>query len=484
VKQHSRNLAHVAILAAAMGLLGCGTGGPAPGGETALEGTAYILGVGADGLTVTAYRDLGTTDGWEEAGQATTDSAGRFALSGLAEGTYTLYAAADGYAGVCAGVPIGSESTGEPGLWLVPAGRVSGQVALDGGGSCDGVRVSVVGVPVSAVTGSDGAYTLEGIPMGSGYTVVAAKAGFTVAIREGVDVAPGVASEPPVLALGATGNHPPTISTVTASPFIVAPSFSSSFLCRANDADGDPLTYAWGGGVGGSFSSTSGSTVSWTAPATGGNVLVWCTVSDGYGGLAFGTTSVLVAPTNHPPLIATVTANPSAVGTGGRTLASCRANDVEGDSLTYTWGAIDGTLESTTGKDVYWNAPASAGDRVLWVTVTDGKGGSTTGLLTIPVAQPNRAPQITAMTPANATDYGPGDSASCSVTAGDLDGDTLTYKWTATGGSFTGSGSSVTWRTPQTAGTFTIACEVTDGRGGVGLASRTVTVSNTNVIIW
>jgi len=47
--------------------------------------------------------------------------------------------------------------------------------------------------------------------------------------------------------------------------------------------------------------------------------------------------------------------------------------------------------------------------------------------------------------------------------ATDPDGDTLTYNWTKTGGTISGSGSAITWTAPSTAGTYTITCTVYDG---------------------
>ena len=42
----------------------------------------------------------------------------------------------------------------------------------------------------------------------------------------------------------------------------------------------------------------------------------------------------------------------------------------------------------------------------------------------------------------------------------------LTYTWTKTEGIISGSGSIVTWTAPATAGTYTITCSVSDGKGG------------------
>ena len=63
--------------------------------------------------------------------------------------------------------------------------------------------------------------------------------------------------------------------------------------------------------------------------------------------------------------------------------------------------------------------------------------------------------------------------------ASDLDGDTLTYYWTKTGGTFEGSttSSSITWRAPSTEGNYTVECEVSDGEGGEGSESVNIIVT-------
>jgi hypothetical protein len=50
--------------------------------------------------------------------------------------------------------------------------------------------------------------------------------------------------------------------------------------------------------------------------------------------------------------------------------------------------------------------------------------------------------------------------------ASDADGDTLTYQWSADGGTITGEGSTITWAAPDTSDNYTIKVTVSDGKGG------------------
>ncbi len=52
------------------------------------------------------------------------------------------------------------------------------------------------------------------------------------------------------------------------------------------------------------------------------------------------------------------------------------------------------------------------------------------------------------------------------ATAEDVDGDTLTYKWTTDQGTFSGSGPAVDWKLPDQPGSCTLTVLVTDGMGG------------------
>ena len=60
------------------------------------------------------------------------------------------------------------------------------------------------------------------------------------------------------------------------------------------------------------------------------------------------------------------------------------------------------------------------------------------------------------------------ESGSCEVrcVAYDADDDSLTYTWSATGGTCSGTGPITTWTAPDETGTYVITVEVTDDRGG------------------
>jgi hypothetical protein len=69
-------------------------------------------------------------------------------------------------------------------------------------------------------------------------------------------------------------------------------------------------------------------------------------------------------------------------------------------------------------------------------------------------------------------------SGSCQIvcTASDRDGDALSYNWSASGGSISGTGAAVNWTAPSAVGSYNVTATVTDGRGGeiAGYVSITV----------
>jgi hypothetical protein len=117
---------------------------------------------------------------------------------------------------------------------------------------------------------------------------------------------------------------------------------------------------------------------------------------------------------NHPPCITSLTANPSTVSINQTTTLTCIANDVDGDTLTYIWNK-DTTDDEEDEDDEDDEDEPPEDERILPSTF--------------------KAP-----------------------------------------GTISGSGKTVTWKAPSTAGTYTVTCTVSDGRGGEDTETLTVTV--------
>ncbi len=97
----------------------------------------------------------------------------------------------------------------------------------------------------------------------------------------------------------------------------------------------------------------------------------------------------------------------------------------------------------------------------------------------------NKKPVITGLT--MATEVEAGKSAVVSCTAEDPDGDTLSYEWNCSRGSFVlDSGPSVRWSAPMASGVDTVSVTVSDGRGGEATKSVATTVLPTTwtVAAW
>ena len=79
----------------------------------------------------------------------------------------------------------------------------------------------------------------------------------------------------------------------------------------------------------------------------------------------------------------------------------------------------------------------------------------------------NRNPMASCSVSAGSVYAGSGDAITVRATASDPDGNPLTYDWTTTGGSVSGTGSEVRWSSAGTApGTYTVTARVSDGAGG------------------
>lgn len=92
-----------------------------------------------------------------------------------------------------------------------------------------------------------------------------------------------------------------------------------------------------------------------------------------------------------------------------------------------------------------------------------------------PAPVPNQSPVISKIT-ANPAEVVSGKSVTIIAVAADPDYDPLTYTWSASDGTFAGTGSKVTWTAPNKTGNINIGLTVADNRGGQTTGSVAVNV--------
>jgi hypothetical protein len=186
------------------------------------------------------------------------------------------------------------------------------------------------------------------------------------------------------------------------------------------------------------------------------------------------TMGVACGKANLDPTITSLSADPATIIAGYTSSISCVASDPDADTLSYAWICSGGDI-SGTGSTVTYTTLDVAGSYTIGVTVSDGNGGSVDESITVAVIV-NNAPVISGVT-ATPTMVVGGGSSDVMCDASDPDLDTLSYSWSSTGGSISGSGNAVIWTAPAADGNYSITAAVSDGKGGTDSQSVTVTVS-------
>jgi len=91
-----------------------------------------------------------------------------------------------------------------------------------------------------------------------------------------------------------------------------------------------------------------------------------------------------------------------------------------------------------------------------------------------PAPQANRQPVIQQINGQSA--WSPLSEGQFTCVASDPDGDKLMYRWTADNGTISGSGATVSWKSPATMGKYKISVTVSDEKGGEATAVQEVRV--------
>lgn len=196
---------------------------------------------------------------------------------------------------------------------------------------------------------------------------------------------------------------------------------------------------------------------------------------------------------NTPPRIDAVSVSALSAAPGTAVSVGVTATDPDvGASLRTLWRASAGTFENAAAPATRWLAPATAGPQTLFVTVTDEKGASAEASFTVSVVEPSTQLGALSLTVAlnawpNVTDITvspsrvePGQPATLTASAVDVDGDPLSFRWVSEcQGTFTDPAAASTAFTPSGPASgppCVVRLFVDDGRGGSAAAWSAVWV--------
>jgi len=275
-------------------------------------------------------------------------------------------------------------------------------------------------------------------------------------------------------ALGYRINDPPTVSCAVAKQTILQEE-TTTIRANAVDPDGDVLKYSWTSSGG----KLSGQDATATFDATGvapGKYTVTGTVADKKHE-ATCSTEITVLKKNYAPTVKLVPASAD-VTQGDAVSFRCDGTDANNDPLTYTW-TVNGQPLAATGPQITFGTEGrNPGSYTVACSASDGEAsGSASSNVTVRERIiPNKPPTIECLT--TTMDVASGSSIDLRARAADPDGDKLSYSWTSTGGSVSGTGEAASFNASGVkAGSYTVTTTVDDGRGGKASCSMTVNVS-------
>jgi len=257
---------------------------------------------------------------------------------------------------------------------------------------------------------------------------------------DGESIGPGTCTDPRTLLFADAGrvrvdfdvswlapiNQAPTFVTVPTSVAIVDHAYT--YTARAEDPDGDVVTYAVNAAPEGLTIGAESGVLSWHPDADDiGTHVVTLVASDGRGGRAKQrfALEVLSGDANRPPTFTTLP--PTRVSAGAPYRYVAAAEDLDDDPLTFSKTAgPDGLTVDAVGI-VEWDLAVS-GEHAVGIAVSDGRGGESEQTFTLTVgARSNNAnaPSLFGTPPTLAV---LGSFYFYQPAAGDLDeGDTLTF---------------------------------------------------------
>jgi mono/diheme cytochrome c family protein len=258
----------------------------------------------------------------------------------------------------------------------------------------------------------------------------------------------------------------------------------------SQDADNDPLTYAWtmvSTPAGSNATLSNGTQPGPTFSADmDGTYVVQLVVNDGTADSAPDTVTITASSTNSAPT-ADAGSNQNVATGSVVTLDGSGSQDADGDPLTYSWTMVSRPAGSSAGLSTATQVGPSftadaAGTYVIELVVNDGSVDSAPDTVSVTASTANSAPTADAG-PDQTTTVGTAVSLD-GTGSSDADNDPLTYSWTLVSkpsGSSAALPSPATtdmvFITPDVAGKYVVQLTVNDGT--VDSAPNTVTITAT-----
>jgi opacity protein-like surface antigen/outer membrane protein OmpA-like peptidoglycan-associated protein len=181
---------------------------------------------------------------------------------------------------------------------------------------------------------------------------------------------------------------------------------------------------------------------------------------------------------NHSPLVTyTCVASPASVYPGDPiTVTGTALNLDPKKAATYTWTADGGKISGTTGTASIDTSSAAPGSYTVTGHVSEGVKPGRFADCSAPYAVMAVQPPTVSCS-ANPSTVHPGESVTITAQGTSPQNRPLTYSYSATEGSITGTASSATLSTASTSpGTITATCNVVDDKGQTASSTATVTV--------
>ncbi len=301
----------------------------------------------------------------------------------------------------------------------------------------------------------------------------------TLRVRDGRG---GVALQSFTVAVGRP-NAVPVITSTPTGPAVVGVAYQ--YPVRAQDADGDPISFSLTAGPAGMAVNPATGLLTWTPAANQvGSQHVAVTAGDGRGGAttqSFDLTVLATAPNRAPAITSTPRGS---VRVGDAYRYQVAAADPDGDPLADSLTTAPAGMAVDAAGLVTWvPAAGQLGPNAVTVRVQDGRGGFATQSFTVQVVTQatNRPPAVTSTPPFAAT---VGRPYAYDLAAADPDGDPLAWGLDAApaGVSIDPQRGTLRW-TPAAdqAGSQSVVVRVVDGQGGFATQSWSVTVRPVNV---